>query len=180
MNARFLASSIPLAAALALAVAPVVAQTPAVKAPAKTATNVRGPPNTPWGDPDISGVWTSDSVRGIPMERPANLAGKAELSDEEFAAKVKRDEQTRTTAENAEGAFRNDGAWLKKSFRQTSLITEPADGRRPPLTPDAQDRSGAPRTSRSTTAASRAASSGRCCRSSTATATASSRPPARS
>src|SRR5205814_1649800 len=61
-------------------------------------------PKTPWGHPDISGVWTSDSVRGIPMERPAALAGKAELSEEEFADKVKRDTATRTTAENAEGA----------------------------------------------------------------------------
>ena len=138
MNKRFLASGITLAV-LAL-VAPMAAQTPAANAPARAATRVQAVPKTPWGDPDISGVWTSDSVRGIPMERPANLAGKAELSDEEFAAKVKRDEQTRTNAENAEGAFRNDGAWLKKSFRQTSLITEPADGRRPPLTPDAQKR----------------------------------------
>jgi len=81
------------------------------KAPAKAWTA----PKTPWGDPDISGVWTSDSVRGIPTQRPAELAGKAELSDEEFAKKVARDEQTRKAAENAEGAFRNDGAWLKRS-----------------------------------------------------------------
>src|SRR4029453_5723750 len=59
-----------------------------------------------------------------------------------YAAKVTRDEQTRTQAENAEGAFRNDGAWIHKSFRQTSLIVEPADGRRPPLTADAQKRAG--------------------------------------
>src|SRR6185503_3960176 len=101
-------------------------------------------PKTPWGDPDIQGVWTSDSVRGIPTQRPAELAGKAELSDAEFKAKVERDTRTRTTAENAEGAFRNDGAWLLRSFNQTSLITEPADGRFPPLTPEAPKRA-APR-----------------------------------
>ncbi len=116
------------------------APAPAKKAPAKPWTA----PKTPWGDPDISGVWTSDSVRGIPTQRPENLAGRAELTDEEYAAKVKRDEQTRVAAENAEGAFRNDGAWLKRSFRQTSLVTEPADGRIPPLTPDASKRA-APR-----------------------------------
>jgi hypothetical protein len=109
--------------------------------PAKTSWKT---PRTPWGDPDLEGVWTSDSVRGIPMERPAQLAGKAELSDEEFAEKTKRDERTRTQAENAEGAFRNDGAWLTKSFRQTSLIVEPADGRRPPWTEAALTRA-APR-----------------------------------
>ena len=78
--------------------------------PAKTWTA----PKTPWGDPDISGVWTSDGVRGIPMQRPAEFAGRRELSEEEFAKKVERDEQTRKAAENAEGAFRNDGAWLKR------------------------------------------------------------------
>ena len=111
---------------------------------AKPAARTWTAPKTPWGDPDIQGVWTSDSVRGIPTQRPAELAGKAELSDEEFAKKVERDEQTRKTAENAEGAFRNDGAWLQRSFNQTSLITEPADGRFPPLTRDAQKRA-APR-----------------------------------
>src|SRR3954470_6187187 len=89
------------------------AQTPARKAPAKAWSA----PKTPWGEPDISGVWTSDSVRGIPTQRPETLAGRSELTDEEYAAKVKRDEQTRKAAENAEGAFRNDGAWLKRSFR---------------------------------------------------------------
>ena len=126
-------------ALISLAASPLGAQAPAAKAPAKTAKAWTAP-KTPWGDPDIQGVWTSDSVRGIPTQRPAELAGKAELSEEEYGKKVARDEQTRKQAENAEGAFRNDGAWLLKSFRQTSLITEPADGRFPPLTPDAQKR----------------------------------------
>jgi hypothetical protein len=126
-----------------LVTVPVIAQMPAAKTPARTGRTWT-PTRTPWGDPDIQGVWTSDSVRGIPTQRPAELAGKSELSEEEYAKKVERDEQTRKTAENAEGAFRNDGAWLLKSFRQTSLITEPADGRYPPLTESAQKRA-APR-----------------------------------
>jgi hypothetical protein len=97
-------------------------------------------PKTPWGDPDIEGTWTSDAANGIPMQRPAQFAGRAELSDEEFKAKVERDTRTRTNAENAVGSFRGDGAWLNKSFRQTSLIVEPADGRTPPLTPEAEAR----------------------------------------
>jgi hypothetical protein len=145
MTRRSLASGARLTAMMVsvfFVAAPVSAQTSSAKASSKT--NTWTAPKTSWGDPDLEGVWTSDSVRGIPMERPAELAGKTELSDEEFAAKVKRDEETRARAENAEGAFRNDGAWLKKSFRQTSLIVEPADGRRPPLRPDAQLRT-APR-----------------------------------
>ena len=84
-------------------------------APAKAYTVAK----TPWGDPDISGVWTSDAAIGIPMQRPDQFGGRAELNEEEYAAKLKRDAQTRERAENAIGSFRNDNAWLVKSFRQT-------------------------------------------------------------
>jgi hypothetical protein len=135
----------PALAAIALATAPHAAQSQTTAARAtRPAARTFAVPKTPWGDPDIQGVWTSDSVRGIPTQRPAELAGKAQLSEEEFKAKVERDTRTRTTAEQAEGAFRNDGAWLLRSFNQTSLITDPADGRFPPLTPEAQKRA-APR-----------------------------------
>jgi hypothetical protein len=105
-------------------------------APAKPFTM----PKTPWGDPDISGVWTSDAAIGIPMQRPDTFGGRAELNDEEFAAKLTRDAQTRTRAENAIGSFRNDNAWLVKSFRQTSLIVDPPDGKMPAVTPEAEKR----------------------------------------
>jgi len=98
------------------------------------------PPRTPWGDPDLQGIWTSDSANGIPLQRPLQLGTRAELTDEEFAQKVARDERTRTAAQNAVGSFRGDNAWLTKSFRQTSLIVEPADGRVPAYTPGADRR----------------------------------------
>jgi hypothetical protein len=97
-------------------------------------------PKTPWGHPDLQGVWTSDPAWGIPLERPVQFAGRAELTDEEFQKKVERDTRARSAAENAVGSFRGDGAWLNKSFRQTSLIVEPADGKIPPLTPAAEKR----------------------------------------
>ena len=37
-------------------------------------------PKTPWGEPDLQGVWSSDDTAGIPRERPAEL-GNAALSD---------------------------------------------------------------------------------------------------
>src|SRR3954471_20591861 len=95
---------------------------------------------TAWGDPDISGVWTSDAAIGIPMQRPDQFGGRAELNEEEYAAKLKRDAQTRERAENAIGSFRNDNAWLVKSFRQTSLIVDPPDGKMPAVTPEAEKR----------------------------------------
>jgi hypothetical protein len=72
------------------------------------------------------------------MQRPDQFAGRADLTDEEFKAKVERDTDTRKRALNAAGSFAGDGAWLDRTFRQTSLIVEPADGKLPPLTPEAQ------------------------------------------
>src|SRR5262252_6306711 len=104
-------------------------------ATAKTATQ-----KTAWGDPDISGVWTSDAAIGIPMQRPDRFNGRAELTDEEFRDKEKADADRRNRAENAIGSFRNDNAWLNKSYRQTSLIIDPPDGKMPPVTPYADSR----------------------------------------
>ena len=98
------------------------------------------PDKTPWGDPDLQAVWSGDSAFGIPLQRPAELGTKAELTDQEFAEKVKRDEATRRRAENAVGSFRNDNSWLTRSFRQTSLIVDPADGRTPALVAGVEQR----------------------------------------
>ncbi len=97
-------------------------------------------PRTPWGDPDLQAIWSGDSAFGIPLQRPAALGTKAELTDAEFAQKLQRDERTRKNAENAVGSFRNDNSWLTRSFRQTSLIVDPPDGRTPPLVPGAEAR----------------------------------------
>src|SRR5215510_11833956 len=95
---------------------------------------------TAWGDPDISGVWTSDAAIGIPLQRPDRFNGRAELTDEEFRDKEKADAARRTNAENAIGSFRNDNAWLNKSYRQTSLIVDPPEGKLPAVTPWAESR----------------------------------------
>ena len=95
-------------------------------------------PRTPWGDPDLQGVWTTDDMLSIPMERPEQFAGRAELTDEEFADRAKRDQATLERNKNAVGAFRGDVG--SRTFRQTSRVIEPADGRIPPTTPEAQRR----------------------------------------
>jgi hypothetical protein len=97
-------------------------------------------PKTAWGDPDISGVWTSDAALGISRERDAKYGDRAFLTDEEYNEAHKADEARRIAGENAIGAFRNDGAWKTKSYRQTSLVIEPDNGRTPAFTAGAQTR----------------------------------------
>src|SRR5471032_3713282 len=80
-------------------------------------------PKTPWGDPDLQETWSTEDLRDIPYERPAEFAGRLLLTDEEFAARQERAAQER----NASG-FANVSK--TRTFRQTSLIVD-ADGKYP-------------------------------------------------
>ena len=131
----FIGSLATAAGVVAMAAASVAGQTTAPK-PAAPARKAFVAPKTPWGDPDIGGTWSSDDLRGVPVQRPDEFAGRSELSDEEFAKRAAANSDTRTRELNRVGAFRNDVG--TRTFRQTSLIVEPADGRFPPMTPEAQ------------------------------------------
>jgi len=98
-------------------------------------------PKTPWGDPDIGGTWSSDDLRGVPMQRPDEFGNRAQLTDEEFAKRDAQNQQTRTQELNRVGAFRNDVG--TRTVRQTSLVVDPPDGKIPPMTPEAQSRGAA-------------------------------------
>jgi len=88
-------------------------------------------PRTPWGDPDLREIWSTEDLRDIPYERPDEFAGRALLTDEEFAARLGRAKRDETR--NRVG-FAN--ASKTRTFRQTSLIVD-ADGKYPRLTPEA-------------------------------------------
>src|SRR5688500_18354909 len=106
-------------------------------------------PETQWGDPDLQGVWRYEA--SVPLERPARLAGRESLTDEEVARNQKiEDEQAAQRLAAAEGAvvgrrsvgespirgneynsFWQDHGRPRRVFKQTSLIVEPRDGRVP-------------------------------------------------
>ena len=96
---------------------------------------------TPWGHPDLQGIWTSDDARSVPMQRTDQFAGRALLTDDEFAARKRRDDETRSDTRAAAGTF--VGEVGSRTLRQTSLVVEPADGRIPPVMPQAQARAAA-------------------------------------
>jgi hypothetical protein len=105
------------------------AQAPSRAPSAATSSKPYATPKTPWGDPDISGTWSSDDLRNVPVQRPAEFGNRAELTDAEYAKRLADNGDARTRELNRVGAFRNDVG--TRTFRQTSLVVEPADGRLP-------------------------------------------------
>jgi hypothetical protein len=53
------------------------------------------PPKTPWGDPDIQGIFTSKDEANTPFERPDQWAGKRmeDITSKELAAAIAERQQ---------------------------------------------------------------------------------------
>jgi hypothetical protein len=100
-------------------------------------------PRTPWGDPDLQGVWTSDEEAGVPFERPDGAGGKEFLEGEELDRVLEQREQQRVISAPLAGGETGAGPvhwyenWGRKSPR-TSMVIDPADGHVPALTSEAQ------------------------------------------
>jgi hypothetical protein len=148
------------ALALTLAVVAGIAAFAAVSARNSTAaaasdTQSYTPARTAWGDPDFQGVWRYEAV--IALERPARFGGRERLTDAEVAQlqQTEKDQEANRLAGvegeavgrqtvaaspirgNEYNSFWQDHGRPRKVYRQTSLITDPRDGRIP-YTPDAQ------------------------------------------
>ena len=113
-------------------------------------------PRTPWGDPDLQGVWSSDDMDGIgiaagrgggggrgrggpgaaPAAPPAAApAGPPALyrTDEEMKARLAQVTAAaqRNDGAGTDGSFRFD--YARRAFPQTRLLVDPADGAVPRL-----------------------------------------------
>jgi hypothetical protein len=99
-------------------------------------------PNTPWGDPDLQGVW--NDATSTPLQRPANVGEKGVLTDEEaeefqtsLAHDLSRDRRDGGNAADVNRAYNEhwmDARRLKiTADKRTSLIVDPVDGRIPAL-----------------------------------------------
>jgi len=118
-------------------------------------------PRTPDGKPDLQGVWANTNA--TPLERPAQLADIDELSDEqlaEFLAKrdalfdgggeaafgddvynsILADAEEHESYDPTTGNYNQFWVEERAFEKRTSLIVDPPNGRKPPLTPEAQAR----------------------------------------
>ena len=111
------------------------------------------PPRTPWGDPDISGVFTTKNEANTPMERPDEWAGRRmdDITPKEFAAAIAQRQQVAVErAPFAGGGEAEEGVaiavpihWFDNLAAVNArpwFVIDPADGRIPPVTPEAQKR----------------------------------------
>jgi hypothetical protein len=146
MNRRFSLATGILAIAFA-SLSPVAGQAPVTAAtktaPAKAAAPAKAL-HTPWGEPDLQGVW--NDATSTPLQRPNGVAAKDVLSDEEAGEFQKelendlsRDRRDGGNAIDVNRAYNEhwmDSRRLKiTADRRTSLIVDPPDGRIPPLVP---------------------------------------------
>jgi hypothetical protein len=117
----------------------------AAQAPTRAAKSWT-PPRTADGAPDLQGVWNTSTL--TPLERPAEFAGKPFLTEAEVAAyeqrmAVQNNRDRRDSSPQADVGGAYNDFWFERGSRvvpsrRTALITDPADGRIPPLTPEAQ------------------------------------------
>ena len=105
---------------------------------AVTAQKPYSAPRTPWGHPDLQGVWTTDDARSVPLQRAPEFGDRRLLTDQEYADRKRRDDETRGDVRVAAGTF--VGEVGSRTHRQTSLVIEPANGRVPARTPAADQR----------------------------------------
>ena len=96
-----------------------------------------GAQTTPWGDPDLQGIWSNQTP--VPLERPAALANKRFFTGAEAADAEKN--ALASALKNVAGEIATSGEfneiWLESAKGKvnrnlrTSLVADPPDGRIP-------------------------------------------------
>src|SRR5437867_2932658 len=132
---------------MTMAVAAVVVYviaTSTTRTPAQAPTASVPALKTPWGEPDLQGIWTYES--DTPLQRLAKYANqeffteeqRAELDRERTAMLARDQRQERGSEMDVTRGYNSVFLSVKRIGTRTSLVVDPPNGRIPPLTPDAQ------------------------------------------
>jgi hypothetical protein len=103
-------------------------------------------PKTPWGEPDLQGIWTDEYQ--TPLQRQTRYANKEFFTEQERAdidnkraSLLRRDVRAERGSEHdVAGAYNTVFTSIRHTGRRTSMVVDPPDGRIPPLTAEAQQR----------------------------------------
>src|SRR5712691_6006730 len=144
MRDRFTGSMITVAIAAAAVSAVISVSITRTSAQAPAASVTAPALKTPWGDPDLQGIWTGES--DTPLQRSPRYANqeffteaqRAEL-DQQRSALIGRDKRAqRGTEADVAGAYNAVFTPMKRTGARTSRIVDPPNGRLPSLTAEAQ------------------------------------------
>ncbi len=108
------------------------------------------PPKTPWGDPDIHGMWPVAHLQGTPFQRAKKYGDRMYLTPEEFA---EQDKRQKAFADRYNKEIKNNkigmGHWAEigEATHRTSLLIWPRDGQLPAMTTLGKERSAKMRSS---------------------------------
>jgi hypothetical protein len=149
MRERFSGATVTIAIGLAAAglavppfVTPAAAQAPAASAAA---------PTTPWGEPDLQGIWTDET--DTPLQRSPRFANqeffteaqRADLDRQRSSMQGRERRAERGTLADVAGAYNDVFTPKKRTGLRTSRIVDPPNGRLPPPTAEAQKSAAAER-----------------------------------
>jgi hypothetical protein len=153
MRERFSGSmiTVAIAATAVSAVLSVSTDRTSAQAPAGSAAAPAPPLKTPWGEPDLQGIWTDEN--DTPLQRPARYADqeffteaqRAELDVQRAALGGKDKRAERGTELDVTGSYNDLFISRKRTGARTSRIVDPPNGRIPQLTPEAQKAAAAER-----------------------------------
>src|SRR5271169_3940064 len=86
------------------------------------------PPKTPWGEPDLQGIWPLNHLISTPFQRPEKYGDRRFMTDEEFAAAQKAAQARNKRFESGAIPQADSGTEV---LRLTSLLSDPPNGRFP-------------------------------------------------